>query len=756
MDDVTTEPFDPARMRRECLDLLGPWADAAEEAWWTPPGMPGAGCYGSGFVPWGVQTNQKYAGAMVVLAALRPDSEFYLRRAIEALRFSNASHLSGAGRCADGRQWGHTWISVLGLERMMNGFHLIWDRLGGEDRRDLLRVIASEADWLLHDYGRGSHKGIRCSVWNAEGANHPESSVWNGAFLWRAAALLPGHPNASAWRERAHDFFINAVSIAADAGDDSPAAGKTVRERHVGANFFPNYALDHHGYLNVGYMVMCLSNAAVLHFDARLAGFDPPETLYHHQRDLWRVVRRMVFADGRLARLGGDTRVRYAYCQEYLLPSLLFAADRFGDPHAGGLAMKQIAMMRAEAEAGGDGLFFSRRLAEMRATNPYYYPRLESDRASALGMAAAYADLVEAPREATESFEASVAGGWCEPEHGAVLHRCPTRLASFAWRAHGLMQGLCQPPDDGHFAEWERNLAGGVDFLNLPHPVKGGAPGIRRRLENHHIAEFPGGFATAGTVMEGVDVVIAEGWKGTDLGAHHLLFVALPDGHTVVGLQFCRTADKRAYTASVKGLQWNVPNDLFNGFQRLLTTAGGPEILTSPPRSGEIVSLGPWVNVADRIGAVALYGADRDLSLHRAPQRRGGGYRSLHTEQVCLTLHEGMRGWDPNSTVLDAGWAVLASADAQATRQFESNNRRARLETGPGDARSVVVRALDGKTYWICVNFGSEGIELRPAEAGLPQSFKPHWLAAPQSQRPGEEGVLFLESMGFAVAVNPP
>ena len=52
--------------------------------------------------------------------------------------------------------------------------------------------------------------------------------------------------------------------------------GKPVREWHVGANFFPNYALDHHGYLNVGYMVICVCNAAMLHFDCRLPGCHGP------------------------------------------------------------------------------------------------------------------------------------------------------------------------------------------------------------------------------------------------------------------------------------------------------------------------------------------------------------------------------------------------------------------------------------------------------------------------------------------------
>ena len=66
-----------------------------------------------------------------------------------------------------------------------------------------------------------------------------------------------------------------------------------------------------------------------------------PETLDHHQRDLWEVLRKFIFSDGTLARIGGDTRVRYCYCQDYLLPTLLYAHDQFEDKHAMQLAEKQ-------------------------------------------------------------------------------------------------------------------------------------------------------------------------------------------------------------------------------------------------------------------------------------------------------------------------------------------------------------------------------------------------------------------------------
>src|SRR5690606_9322235 len=111
--------------------------------------------------------------------------------------------------------------------------------------------------------------------------------------------------------------------VPADAEDATMLEGKEVRQRFRGANFFPNLALDHHHYLNVGYMVICLSNIAMLHYSFQRAGRPRPQTLYRRSADLWQVVQRMIFADGRLCRVGGDSRVRYCYCQDYLIPVLI-------------------------------------------------------------------------------------------------------------------------------------------------------------------------------------------------------------------------------------------------------------------------------------------------------------------------------------------------------------------------------------------------------------------------------------------------
>jgi len=696
------------------LTLLKNWANSSSKYWTSWPETSGTGFYGTGFNSWGVQTNQKYFAALATLAthpASPADRQWAKDQALAALRFSLASHKSGEGRCSDGTRWGHTWISALGIERMMFGVHALREEFTDADREALRRLLCSEADYLLHRYSRGNHQGITGGVWADSGLNAPESNVWNGALLWRTAVAYPDHPHADDWKERAHRFLINGVSIAEDEYSDAIVAGKPVRERFVGANFFPNYALDHHGYLNVGYMVICTSNAAMLHFDLKAAGLERPESLDHHQADLWQAIRRMIFPNGRLARIGGDTRVRYTYCQEYLLPSLLYAADHLGESHAAQLVEAQVQMIEEEATYSGDGSFYGKRLEQLEKENPYYFTRLESDRACALAMLAAYEPLTKPIAPPDTDFETSVHGGWHEDEHGAALHRCPTRFASFAWRSYGRTQGLCLPPDKGHLAEWQQNLTSVVRFLG-----DDGDAATQRKVLHHTVESFEGGFLTWGEIAEGMNLKVAEGWLGTDTARHHIAFAALPDGHTVVGIEFIRNADKLSYLTELKGLHLAFANDFYNGSQRLLTCANGEQLLTSPAPTDEAISLGGnWANIEKSIGIVGIYDA-AELTLHRSAGRRGGKFHSLATEEVCYPCELETRILMPGQTILDIGWVALSNINATQTKQIAA----VALSFSQDQVRALRVPGQDGKTYVVVFNFGQENFDAATLDWDLP------------------------------------
>lgn len=687
-------------LRKRSVVLLERWAEAAE-AYWLDLGN-GAGCYGPGYQHWGVQSNLNYIAAMATLADQEgvARGDFWRGRALTALRHVLATHVTGERLGNDGRKWGNNWISMLGLERSMHGVARLDSAMQPADRAALRGMLRSEADWLLNP-SRGAAAGVNAGLWGREGKNNPESNIWSGAYLWRMAALFPDAPQIEEWREQAHRFLINGVSVEADATDASMVAGFPVKMRHVGANFFPNYALDHHDYMNVGYMAISVSNVAILHFDMKQMGYAVPETLYHHQADLWRVLRGFIFNDGRLLRVGGDSRVRYAYCQEYLLPALLFAADKLGDQHALELAANQLGLMECEA-AGGDGLFYGQRVEWLRENNPHYYSRLESDRACVLAMLLNYEPLVEVPKATGESFEESVRGGWLEQEHGAVMERSQERIASFSWRARGFPQGLCIPADRSDLAEWFQNLVPVVRFIG----EKDEDAGCHRSLLGYTLDTFSGGFVTCGSVMVGVNIQLDEGAFCTDQAVSHIAFAALPDGHTVLSLQYVMaTSERVCFIKEVHGLNLIVPNDIFNGYSRKMDGAAGTVMFNSPPASDEVIETGSnWLSIDESLGVVSFSGGP--LEVERSAQRRAGVYKSLYTEVICQGHQKKVRLCQPGELLIDTAFAVLAGADAATTAAVSGGV----LNFSAGGVRGVWVEGHDKRRYALVANFSAEGV----------------------------------------------
>jgi len=708
---MTSQPS-PATVER-ITPLLENWAGAMEPIWTFDPGVQDAGCYGAGYPHWGIQTNWNTLSALATLATQpgcrEPDR--WMERARQTFRHLVRSHVSGGGRSRSGEPWGHSWISVLGIERSMNGVRHLLPHLDPSEQEDLKRTFLSEADWILNDYHRGPAKGVHATKWNHEGHNDPESNLWNGCFLWRMASLYPDHPQAGDWQTKAHSFILNGVSIESDAGDQTPVAGKPLAEWHIGPSFFPHFALDHHGYLNVGYMVICVSQVAYLHFDLKISGTTPPESLHHHQKELWQTIRRMIASDGRLIRVGGDTRVRYAYCQEYLLPSLLYAADQLGDAWANDLASRQIEWIFQEAADRGDGSLYGNRLDEVRA-NPLYYPRLESDRAAVLASWLNYTGEVAPPPPQEADYDHASAGEWHEPEHGAMLSRSPKRFASFSWRAHGHTQALCFPPADSSMAEWSFNLCPVVRFYG-----DGTTKGMgHRRLIGFHSRDFPGGFVTSGRVAEGVQVTIDEGGRCTDQAETFIAFAALPDGQTCVGMHLGRTApDKFTYTRLIKELHFNLPNDHFNGYRRRITTEEGERELTAPPLRDEEISLpSPWLSIGEDLGILRVYG-EHSFHLDRKQRRRGGSYRSLQVEEICFGIDRTVTQHSPGTLLFDYGFAVVTDLSSTSLSEVQCQP----IRDLPPSIRGMTIEGRDGNTYRMLANFGTESFTTTVNEAPI-------------------------------------
>jgi hypothetical protein len=701
--------------------LLDPWAAASQRWLYRLPQDPDCLCYGVGYHNhWAIQAN---ATAFTAFACLAADPDTDCRRtgqsrdelldtALGLLRFTLRGHLAGGGSCVDGQAWGHSWISALCQERMMHGVEAIAQALNARDLDDLHAMLVSEADWLLDQYP------IVAALTGPE--NRPESNMWNGALLCRTATLYPEAPRAAEYREKAHGFLLNAISIPSDAQCETVVAGRPLRERHRGANFFESYACNHHGYLNVGYIGITLSNAAMLHFLFRGLGRPAPESLYHHVDDVWPLFKACTFPDGRLLRLGGDTRVRYCYCQDYAIPIWLMMRDRLGDTAVEAYEKGWLELVAREQADNPDGAFLGRRLEAMARVSPLYYTRLEGDRAASLSMGACwrrrFAEFADRPPAASPPALSE----WHDEFHGACLVRGARRDVSWVWGAAEPPQGLCLPANGSDLAEWRGNLAGRVCGLGMVNSAT-----VQRHLET----PFPGGFATCGRLRWKSEKLYAEGEPDDETAVEDLAVAALPDGATLVGLQRCRTLH-RVFLTEVKGLLLQIPNDVFNGCQRSYTWAdGGVEVRGRDGHSSTWTPGGGWLCIDERLGVAALYGgpltlfhpADARITIKAYPWQVhthvAGGF--LFVDQVCMVCADALQSYDAGTTLFDVGFAVLAGAGAGETARFAAAQRQSQIPTGLDDARAVRVTGADGIPYVLAANFADQSICLRlPAPDG--------------------------------------
>ncbi len=696
------------------LRRLEPWPMAMRRYLYRVPGKHGLACFGPGtHGHWALQANATAASAFAVLAsdpatdpaAAGMSRDELLDWALRLIRFTLTSHHAGGGATTDLQPWGHSWISALCLERMMHGIEALGAQLPAADRDLLGRVLVSESDWLLDHY-----TVVAGLVEN----NKPESNIWNGCILHRTARLVPDAPRRTEYIEKGTRFLLNGLSTPADATCRDPIAGRPLAEWHVGANLFDNMACNHHGYLNVGYMVICLSNIAMLHFSSRANGWTPPEGLYHHARELWQLVKTCTFPDGRLWRVGGDTRVRYCYCQDYAIPAWLLARDQFGDANVEAFERGWLKTLAVEAAANADGSFLSARLAPLEAVSPLYYVRLEGDRAASLSMGACWHRLLAqqpaaAAGQAAKCTAISILSDWSDAYHGAALVRGSRRLASWTWRAAEPPQGLCLPPAASSMAEWRGNLGGRVLGLGMLNDC---------RCQPGQTTSFAGGFATCGQVVVHTEQHAAEGETPEDVAWIELACAALPDDRTVIALQRARVRG-RTWLREVKGLFLQIPNDIFNGMCRTYQHAGGQLVCAGRPDRAETRPIpGDWVGIDEQLSVVRVFGAA--LCLYRPAERQitirpsryqphteqAGGH--LYADAICCGCRTGIQAHNAGSALFDLGVVLLAGVDATETATFVRATPPAACTGLPPALRGVQVTGADGRDYRVIANFGAE------------------------------------------------
>ena len=655
--------------------------------------------YGTGEAAhWPVQSNLNAAAAYAIAGLAKNDQE-KINTALELFRYSFRTHITGDRVCTCGNKWGRHWISVLGLERATHAINALEPYFTAEDLERYRNLRIAEADFLL-DYE------VCASMSASTGKNKPESNVWNGGFLWRCALDYPDHPESPRWKEKGTQFLLNGISHVTDAQSEEIFDGKPLKEWHIGPNFTPEYSLDHHGYMNTGYSFVTLSNVAMLHFNFKEKNQTPPPALYLHAADLWDTIKNFIFDDGRMLRIGGYSRARYAYCQEYMLPALLFAAEYLGDADAMRLAGNLVKLITSEQEYNGDGSFYSKRLEEIRNHSYYYYVRLESDPAVVLSQDIYWKSKFDFP-SASSGRQPDVV--WSEDFHGAHLIRESGVIRSFAHRAHRYAGplALCIPADRSDMAEWYGNLSTRI-MMNRP--------GYSTVYSNGTQTE--NSFTHNSCVEWYNDVPLGEGEGKYPFCRNTVAVAALPDGKTLISIEKSAAIKENMYE-EILPLNFPIPNDIFNSGVRLY--AGKDFEYTSkmlPEKELVIDTKSNKLTIDGRLTIASLV-PGKTLHIVKPSQRSAHvidkkDLKSLYIEYITTAA--------PKKFHLAGIGEVLSDSAVALTVDAPDNFSSDAVYTSSENIRAVEITGVDGIRYLFAANIGEneevfDGVNILPGKS---------------------------------------
>jgi len=629
LSEVLARRADTPLTGDDYMTVLSRWVAHAERGFVSGySGLSGAGFFGDGRS--GENGMRSLGNFIFTYALLATDSRYdpalggvnaahLAERARAALRYMTRTHVTGDLVAADGERWGHHWQSSWWASKMAAGAALLWSHLAPEERAAVERVVADEANRHL----------IRTPPSGAQSDTKAEENAWDAEILAWASVLFPDRPEADAWRRKLTEFTVNALSTFADWSDGTLVDGRPVSEWSGTANVLSDFTIHNHGAYHAGYMAWPLASLTWVYYAFAQADRPVPQGALHRYGDVWNALRRTYIGDGRFAYLGGKDWPRYTYGLYAIIPATVLVHHYTGDPLARIVEAERVRTLAWEQEKWGDGSFFGGRFSGGNLVG--WSAEFESDAAALLGLAYRLRELLasnpergEFPTFGTVDADHPLAGpqpvAVYSPGSEFVFAYDDGFYTAFSWRTLSRkdVMGVVFYGDP-QLAEWAPGqLAGGVE-------INGAAPD-NRGVAWHDTKVLPGGgFATLGRVWYG-------GVAGSPDVEQDLAVVSLPAARRLVLLEQVRTR-RTVRITNHWGLDFHIPNDIFNGNRRDVFYAGG-RVSVAAGETQASYRLGEgWANVDGRLGVVVRTDGG-SLVLETFRDRNEPRWRSLRSERL--------------------------------------------------------------------------------------------------------------------------
>lgn len=581
-----SDPYDikPDLSERELLalysDVLFKFSRFAETTWKQSPNDPEAGYWGNG-VSGGNEGIRAVANTALVYAVLANETnalndktrQRYVDRALAGVRYAAMSHLTGDGKCVDGKQWGNSWQSTMWAANMGFAAWILKDDLDAELWSAVEGVVAYEADRFLDARPGGKRYGD----------TKAEENGWDQILISLAPNMLPDHPNAARWREKSIEWMMNTISAPQDVRNTTVVDGRPVNEWVSAVNTHPDFLLENHGFFHPSYTMVSPAEVGQGALFYAYAGNPVPEAAGHHLLDNWWALQEFmqpsgewIFPQGMDWELHSDSHIHY----------LAWLAVYGRDPVAAEMEKQVAQRMRDQQRIYGTG-----RLAGPASSLGYARDAIQTERTAYALLYHRYVGRAVSDPAAAQRIWRAVDGVRRHLHTDLITHRTDNKFASFSWK--NLVMGQVIPMGPGH-----------LDNPNFTTPITNG---------------FVGSFTIADPSARGT-TVIERTWKRFDSGfetrgklsingeslEQELLFASVGD-RAVVYLDRVKAAKDVRIEQEI-GAPFGIENDELNGDRRTLFHRGGSQVVVGPETDQTIAIPGEWANVDGRLGVIAPSG----------------------------------------------------------------------------------------------------------------------------------------------------
>ncbi len=616
----------------------------ADSQWHLASFDPNAGYWGNGISDGNegiraVASMTLACGALLKYSDLKgAERDNTLAKARAGIRYAVSTHLTGLQRCTDGKRWGRGWQSAMWTATLAFGAWLIWADLDPELRQGVERVVSFEADRFLSAKPPSGR-------WADTKA---EENAWDLGGISIAAHMLPDHPHAAAWREKAIEYAVNTLSVKKDRRDETLLDGRPIREWVCTENLHPDFTLENHNIFHPSY-VQCSSYLlmqSAMH--AAYARVPVMQASSHHLMDVWAMFQGILLPWGETAFPQGMDWELHG-----LPPINLFAslATWKQDPVAAEMERTNLQYIRAWQEMcqgdlapAGSRLGFTRHAIQAEQVAFGYLAHK------------IFGPATDQPAAPQPSFVRRY--GLVD----VILHRTGSKLVSFSWKNR--LMGMVMPIGAGH----EGNPCFAVPIANgLIGSVKLGSGDAKVEVVQRSWKRTAAGFETTGVLR-------------TNGGLLEQTLKMSSVGESAVVYQDRVVARSDILIVGEMGVPLGIENDEVTGGTRIIYHQDGKSIVDWHKPGKPFVLPGNWANVDGRLGVVAFAGSG--MAYSQAPGYHPG-------TAVCADILYGSFSDQPRQAkagglVADRVVVVYSEISPEKTAAL---SKTVRVEGKPGGGR---------------------------------------------------------------------